>query len=98
MTCKIESCERPARKRGWCETHYERWRVEGDVDAGRPIGRPGVGKWFDGDDNLPNPWSNEAPPCPSCGESAYLWHSSGSLPWFCPPCRKRFDDPEEVAA
>lgn len=28
--CMIEGCYRPARTRGWCEMHYERWRRHGD--------------------------------------------------------------------
>jgi hypothetical protein len=29
--CAIEDCAAPSRKRGWCEKHYQRWRVHGDV-------------------------------------------------------------------
>lgn len=29
-TCSIEGCERASRKRGWCSTHYTRWRRHGD--------------------------------------------------------------------
>lgn len=29
-TCSIEGCERPHNARGWCTTHYERWRRHGD--------------------------------------------------------------------
>lgn len=29
-TCSIDGCEKPARARGWCPTHYSRWRVNGD--------------------------------------------------------------------
>jgi len=28
--CSIEACDRPARKRGWCDGHYWRWRRKGD--------------------------------------------------------------------
>lgn len=28
--CSMEGCVRPARVRGWCSTHYERWRKHGD--------------------------------------------------------------------
>lgn len=31
-TCSIDSCTRPSRKRGWCETHYSRRRANGSVD------------------------------------------------------------------
>ena len=30
MTCRVEGCDRPAIKRGWCNRHYQRWRRYGD--------------------------------------------------------------------
>lgn len=32
--CKIESCDKPSRSRGWCKGHYRRWRVHGDPLSG----------------------------------------------------------------
>lgn len=29
-TCSIDDCEKPARVRGWCRTHYGRWQKNGD--------------------------------------------------------------------
>lgn len=29
-TCAVDGCGRPARSRGWCQTHYFRWRRNGD--------------------------------------------------------------------
>jgi hypothetical protein len=29
-TCSIDGCEKPVNARGWCSTHYQRWRVNGD--------------------------------------------------------------------
>lgn len=28
--CSIPDCGKPRVKRGWCETHYSRWRIHGD--------------------------------------------------------------------
>ena len=32
--CAIEGCGKPLRKRGWCESHYKRWRRHGDPMGG----------------------------------------------------------------
>jgi hypothetical protein len=32
-TCSIEGCTRRRSSRGWCNTHYERWRRHGSVDT-----------------------------------------------------------------
>lgn len=37
VTCNISDCEGMARKRGWCEAHYKRWRTTGDVQAHIPL-------------------------------------------------------------
>lgn len=29
-TCAVDGCDNPTRARGWCETHYQRWRRHGD--------------------------------------------------------------------
>lgn len=36
-TCSVDACEKPARNRGWCSAHYERWRKTGDVRADEPL-------------------------------------------------------------
>ncbi len=36
-TCSIKGCERLAKTRGWCDTHYKRWWKHGDPLAARPI-------------------------------------------------------------
>ena len=38
-TCSIDDCNRPLYGRGWCNTHYARWRRHGDPEHGGPIGR-----------------------------------------------------------
>lgn len=34
ISCSIASCSEPARKRGWCDAHYARWRRWGDPEGG----------------------------------------------------------------
>lgn len=34
-TCSIDECEKPSKARGWCATHYSRWRIHGNPLAGR---------------------------------------------------------------
>lgn len=31
-TCSIEGCARPVNARGWCGTHYQRWRNNGTTE------------------------------------------------------------------
>lgn len=31
--CAVEGCEKRAHARGWCTTHYERWKTGADVNA-----------------------------------------------------------------
>jgi hypothetical protein len=33
MRCKQDDCSRRARSRGWCTTHYRRWRAGQPMDA-----------------------------------------------------------------
>ena len=35
--CSVELCARLEFCRGWCQTHYNRWRLLGDVDASVPV-------------------------------------------------------------
>ena len=29
MNCSVDGCEKTAEKRGWCNPHYQRWRLKG---------------------------------------------------------------------
>lgn len=40
MGCSVDGCDRQATRRGWCDAHYRRWYVHGDVRADEPIQRP----------------------------------------------------------
>ena len=37
-TCNIDGCEKPRKARGWCNTHWARWRRHGNPLQGGPIG------------------------------------------------------------
>jgi hypothetical protein len=39
--CSIDGCERPAKIRGWCQTHYMRWVRRGHPAIVMPPGKPG---------------------------------------------------------
>lgn len=36
--CSVGDCDKRAVARGWCETHYSRWRAHGTTDLTRPVG------------------------------------------------------------
>lgn len=36
--CSVPGCARPTVGRGWCGSHYDRWRRTGDVRAETPVG------------------------------------------------------------
>lgn len=33
-TCSVAACPKPHKARGWCNTHYRRWRRHGDPNSG----------------------------------------------------------------
>lgn len=38
--CSIASCDRPASKRTWCDTHYNRWVTSGSPNEQLPVRAP----------------------------------------------------------
>jgi len=63
--CTIEGCCKPARTRGWCATHYQRWVRNGDpnvvLKTGSKPGRPPGGARRATETHCANghPWSAE---------------------------------------
>ena|ERR1700694_1946906 len=57
MVCSIPTCSRPAKKRGWCSAHYERWRRHGDPLGGASDrgGDPMLRFWLKVNQNGPVP-------------------------------------------
>lgn len=41
-TCTITGCDRPLRARGWCATHYARWKRHGAVSPDVAVASPGA--------------------------------------------------------
>ena len=37
--CSVATCDRPQSARGWCVSHYYRWKRTGDVQADKPLSR-----------------------------------------------------------
>ena len=37
--CSVDGCDRPKAKRGWCNSHYQRWRASGNPGSG-PVNAP----------------------------------------------------------
>lgn len=37
MECAVDGCCKPARKRGWCGTHHQRWLRHRDISRGRQV-------------------------------------------------------------
>ena len=40
--CKVEGCGRVHRARGWCDTHYRRWKVHSELFPDIPVGTRGT--------------------------------------------------------
>lgn len=40
LACAVEGCGRPVHGRGWCNSHYRRWKRRGDPGAARIVRHP----------------------------------------------------------
>lgn len=60
-SCDIPNCSNPTASRGWCNSHYLKWRKYGDPLASRRVGRPPICEIVDG-----------AKICSGCGEMKQL--------------------------
>lgn len=60
MDCSLPECSKRAIARGWCESHYRRWKRHGDPLLGRTLGLPPLERfWAKVERNDPNscwPW------------------------------------------
>lgn len=64
--CKVDGCENPSRRRGWCNAHYHRWKAHGDpLGGGTPHGA--LLRWivetalpYNGDDCLIWPFGRDS--------------------------------------
>jgi hypothetical protein len=65
--CKIEGCGKPVLARGWCNSHYKRWREYSDpLAGGTSLGEPAryfreVVLSYDGSDCLIWPYAKDGP-------------------------------------
>lgn len=48
IVCSIDGCGKKVASRGWCESHYQRWRKHGDPMGGRHSFKRGVECLVDG--------------------------------------------------
>jgi hypothetical protein len=75
-TCSFPGCEEPTHSRGWCGTHYQRWRRHGDPAA---IVSPRRSEWAPRGTPLEERfWAkvNKAGPVPECRPDlgpCWLW-------------------------
>jgi len=80
MVCAIDGCDRPVHARGLCDTHYARWRRNGDQELRYPTGDR---HWKWGGDEISyfgvhrrltrtrGPANQH--PCVDCGATAVTW-------------------------
>ena len=56
--CAVAGCDRPAEKRGWCNTHYQKWRTTGVAGTGpvRVLGRPDADRFWEKVDTSGECW------------------------------------------
>ncbi len=56
-TCPVTDCGRPSRSRGFCNRHYERWRLHGDAHHRKPKAAESLEQrfWAQVDTNGPVP-------------------------------------------
>lgn len=80
-TCSIETCDSPVRSRGWCRSHYEKWRRHGDPEAVVKMG---------GNRNRPPVLPTRL--CTDCNEikpiDEYYVTSKGWTYRYCKACHK----------
>lgn len=69
-TCSVKTCSAPVSSRGWCRSHYSRWKRHGDVQADTPLRAitPGAACVLCGKPVLARGW---------CATHYQRWHTTG---------------------
>lgn len=102
-SCTIADCNKPHRARGYCSTHYTRWRSNGDPNIVRPNhfvrggGYHAIHKWLYRHYGKANRCTN--PDCPGTSRR-YHWakldgaayeHNRQNFTMLCAQCHRLYD-------
>lgn len=68
--CAVDGCTKPARKRGWCSTHYTRWFRHGDPEA-LVVGRVQCGTYSGYIAHI----RKREPKCAACSDAARAYRA-----------------------
>lgn len=77
--CDVDGCERPSRRRGWCEAHYLRYRRNGHLEL--LDRRKAVVGYHRAHDRIRSDKGRpDVHPCVECGKPAQQWAYDNSDP------------------
>lgn len=91
QVCAFDGCPKLARHRGWCSTHYERWRRHGSPDVTLKTRDPKLVTYSTVHQWLPQQRGRAADhTCVDCGQPARSW----SYSHLCPEERLGYHGPK----